>query len=278
MDYIYHYTAINTLPNLLHTPTEQERNIMVDNDDNPDYGYYLDFHATDLHLMNDRQENRLITDVLNQVPGELALANGVADWVQGKPYIVSFCKQRDYIPMWQMYANQKKGICLKFRRDGLVEDIQKINASQFADIKMEECTYLTENKFRQRGREVKKVLKQFSEALVPGQPIFPEQRNIPDFKKESVFLKLDSFEYEQEVRLAVFTSDVCLVKDGRYGIGLYYPVKIPLRHLEEIIVGPSTYQDILRYSVAELLKNKNIYRLDNYDINIKVSVSRLRLR
>ena len=210
MDYIYHYTAINTLLSLLHTPTTLEKDIIEARENNPDYGYYINFHASDLRLMNDRQENKLINTMAELIPDELALANGCADWVQGKPYVVSFCKQRDFIPMWNMYADTGKGICLKFRRDGSDEDIKKINTSPFSDILLKDCTYLTEREFRKRIRVVKKELEQFKES-VSGKPILPGQRSIPDFNAESAFLKLDSFKYEQEVRLAVFAAFDCRV-------------------------------------------------------------------
>ena len=277
MDYIYHYTAINTLLSLLHTPTTLEKDIIEARENNPDYGYYINFHASDLRLMNDRQENKLINTMAELIPDELALANGCADWVQGKPYVVSFCKQRDFIPMWNMYADTGKGICLKFRRDGSDEDIKKINTSPFSDILLKDCTYLTEREFRKRIRVVKKELEQFKES-VSGKPILPGQRSIPDFNAESAFLKLDSFKYEQEVRLAVFAAFDCRVKQGRYGISPYYPVKIPLRYLEEIIVGPSAHQDILEYSIKELLRSKDMHRLSHYGIDIKVSASELQLR
>ena len=51
-----------------------------------------------------------------------------------------------------------------------------------------------------------------------------------------------------------------------------------MRLLKEIIIGPSKYQDTLAYSIQELIKSRILDKLDNYDINIKVSKSHLKIR
>lgn len=278
MSYIYHYTSVESLLGMLHKPTERELNEIHDNGNDPDYGYYLEFHASDLRLMNDKNENRLIQEVEKRVPDELKLAISVADWTLGKPYVISFCKQQDFIPMWKIYADKGNGICLKFKRDSLEDAIKKINKSKFHDIILKDCIYLTENEFRKRVKSAAKQLKEFANELVQGQPILPEQRDLHDFNADSAFLKLRCFEYEQETRIAAFSPlDYC-TKQGRYGISLYYPIKIPLRFLTEIIIGPSVNQDILEYSVSELLKNKGYDKLKQYGVTIKVSKTSIELR
>ena len=280
MSYIYHYTSVESLLGMLHTPTEHELNEVSDNGNDPDYGYYLEFHASDLRLMNDKQENKLIIDVDKHVPHELSLARSLADWVYNKPYIVSFCRRQDFIPMWKIYATKGNGICLKFKRDSLsLEDaIKKINKSKFHDIILKDCIYLTESEFRKYIKSVVKQIKEFANELVQGQSILPGQRDLHDFNAESAFLKLRSFDYEQETRLAVFADLNYYTKQGKHGIALYHPVKIPLRFLEEIIIGPSVNQDILEYSVYELLKNKRYDKLKTYDIDIKVKKTSIELR
>lgn len=278
MSHIYHYTSVESLLGMLHKPTEVELKEIEDNGNDPDYGYYLEFHASDLRLMNDKQENKLIIDVDKHVPHELSLARSLADWVYNKPYVVSFCRRQDFIPMWKIYADKGNGICLKFKRDSLGNAIKKINKSKFHDIIFKDCIYLTESEFRKHIKSVVKQIMEFASELVQGQPILPEQRDLHDFNAESAFLKLRSFDYEQETRLAVFADLNYYTKQGKHGITLYHLVKIPLRFLEEIIIGPSVNQDILEYSVYELLKNKEYDKLKTYDIDIKVKKTSIELR
>ena len=234
-------------------------------------------YGGDLRFMNDKHENQLIDKVKKCVPSELSLARGIADWVQGTPHVISFCKKKDFIPMWKIYADKGNGICLKFKRDGLEDTIEKINHTSSNYISLKDCEYLTENAFKKRVRLVKNQLKEFASELTPG-PIPPEKKKIPDFNKESAFLKLDCFEYEQETRLVVFAPFDCRTKYGKYGISLYYPIKIPLKFLEEIMVGPSANQDLLEHSIGGLLKSKGYDKLGRYGINIKVTKSHIELR
>ena len=277
MDYIYHYTSVESLLGLLHDPEEEKKMDPEDRQENPDYAYCLYFHASDLRFMNDKHENQLIDKVKKCVPYELSLARGIADWTQGTPHVISFCKKKDFIPMWKIYADKGNGICLKFKRDGLEDTIEKINHTSSNYISLKDCEYLTENAFKKRVRLVKNQLKEFASELTPG-PIPPEKKKIPDFNKESAFLKLDCFEYEQETRLVVFAPFDCRTKYGKYGISLYYPIKIPLKFLEEIMVGPSANQDLLEHSIGGLLKSKGYDKLERYGINIKVTKSHIELR
>lgn len=278
MRYIYHYTSVESLLGMLHEPTELELNEIRHNGNNPDYGYYLEFHASDIRLLNDKQENKLLDALHELTPKELLLAGEVANWVSGKSYVVSFCKRRDFIPMWKLYTDKENGICLKFKRNGLSESVKRINTSSFSDILLKDCTYLTEKEFNNYVKDTKRQLKEFGNKLVPGQPIPAEFRILPDFYAKSAFLKLHYFAYEQEVRIAVFSPLDYYTKLGRYGISLYYPIKIPLSFLKEIIIGPSVNQDILEYSVYELLKSKKYDKLQQYGINIKVSKTATELR
>lgn len=104
MDYIYHYTSVESLLGLLHDPTEEEKKVMEANHDDPDYAYYLDFHASDLNLMNDKNENRLLKAISNEDLGELNSIMEYVKRIEGLAYCVSFCTEFDYIPMWKLYA------------------------------------------------------------------------------------------------------------------------------------------------------------------------------
>lgn len=277
MDYIYHYTSAESLLGMTHDPTDDEKKNIEANRYNPDYGYYLEFHASDINLMNDKSENRLLKVMTDDIPDELKPVLGFAKWLTGRVYCVSFCTESDYIPMWKIYAANNP-ICLKFKIEGLSDAVQNINKNSFIETHVRKCTYVTEKKFEEQVENYKKKLLKYSEETTDTER---QKNTFPELVKiiqNSAFLKLDSFEYENEYRIAAFVNNPAMHKHGRYGISLYYPIKIPLRFLEEIVIGPSVNQDILQYSVSELLKSKGYDKLKQYGVKIKVTKTNVELR
>lgn len=271
MDYIYHYTSVESLLGLLHDPTEEEKKVMEANHDDPDYAYYLDFHASDLNLMNDKNENRLLKAISNEDLGELNSIMEYVKRIEGLAYCVSFCTEFDYIPMWKLYAAVNP-ICMKFKISGLEDSTQKINHDVFVETYMQECVYKSQEEFKQLVAECRQEL---IKSLKEPKALFAE---ISEIIHTSAFLKLDNFKYEQEYRLAAFVNKPVLSTRGKYGISLYQPIKIPLKFLEEIMVGPSSNQDSLEHSIGGLLKSKGYDNLERYGINIKVTKSHIELR
>ncbi len=275
MDYIYHYTSAESLLGMTHDPTDDEKKNIEANGYNPDYGYYLEFHASDINLMNDKSENRLLKVMTDDIPDELKPVLGFAKWLTGRVYCVSFCTESDYIPMWKIYAANNP-ICLKFKVDGLIDAIHKINQTPFAETDIGECTYVTEDGFKEQAENYRKELLKFNKEDV--------ERNkdlltrLTEIIQNSAFLKLKNFDYEKEVRLAAFETRASDYKQGRYGISLYNTIKIPLRFLEEIVIGPSANQDILEYTVSGLLKSKGYDKLKQYGVKIKVTKTNVELR
>lgn len=272
MEYIYHYTSAKSLLGLLHTPTDTERSIISDNSGNLDYGYYLDFHAGAINLMNDEQENKLRKDIFRKIPECLYASAKFVEWIDGELYTVSFSTEPDYIPMWRIYADDNSGICLKIQHKELECTLKKINNESFVDVKAGLCLYLSKSEFR---KELRKVLSEIVAAH--DKNIKSGSQALSNVFVQSAFCKLKTFEYEKEYRLAVFVNKNFCVKQGRYGLSLYYPIKVPLRFLKEIIIGPSPYQDALMYSINALIKS-TLGELDKYGINIKVSKSHLKIR
>ncbi len=273
--YIYHYTSAESLLGMTHDPTDDEKKNIEANGYNPDYGYYLEFHASDINLMNDKSENRLLKVMTDDIPDELKPVLGFAKWLTGRVYCVSFCTESDYIPMWKIYAANNP-ICLKFKVDGLIDAIHKINQNPFTETDIGECTYVTEDGFKEQAENYRKELLKFNKEDV--------ERNkdlltrLTEIIQNSAFLKLKNFDYEKEVRLAAFDTRASDYKQGRYGISLYNTIKIPLRFLEEIVIGPSANQDILEYTVSGLLKSKGYDKIKQYGVKIKVTKTNVELR
>lgn len=272
MEYIYHYTSAKSLLGLLHTPTNEEKSIISDSSNNLDYGYYLDFHAGAVNLMNDELENKLVKDIFRKIPKCLYASAMFVEWTDGELYAVSFSTKPDYIPMWRIYADDYSGICLKIQRKELEYTLKKINNESFVDVKAGLCLYLSKSEFR---KKLRKVLSEIVTAH--DKNIKSGWLALSNAFVQSAFCKLKTFEYEKEYRLAAFVNKDFYIKQGRYGLSLYYPIKVPLRFLKEIIIGPSPYQDALAYSISTLIKSR-LGKLDKYGINVKVSKSHLKIR
>lgn len=273
MKYIYHYTSIRSLPDLLHTPNDIESNFIEDNGNNLDYGYYMDFHAGDINLMNDTLENKLVKNIFKKISYHLRSSAEYAQWIHGKLYAVSFSTESDYIPLWRIYAAENSGICLKFQYNAIEDAVKNINNNTFVNIQAGLCQYLSKTEFKNKLQIVlSEIASANNESSTSG------WHKLNDAFVQSAFCKLRAFEYEKEYRLAAFVNSDCHIKQGKYGLSPYYPIKIPMRLLKEIIIGPSKYQDTLAYSIQELIKSRILDKLDNYDINIKVSKSHLKIR
>lgn len=161
---------------------------------------------------------------------------------------------------------------MKFKISGLEDSTQKINHDVFVETYMQECVYKSQEEFKQLVAECRQEL---IKSLKEQKALFAE---ISEIIHTSAFLKLDNFKYEQEYRLAAFVNKPVLSTRGKYGISLYQPIKIPLKFLEEIMVGPSSNQDSLEHSIGGLLKSKGYDKLERYGINIKVTKSHIELR
>lgn len=130
--YVYHYTSLETLFAIL------------GNYKNKDDKDRLVFRASNIFRVNDPSEMVLGYDVVKSylnlfeieknIPEHLRLSEVYKDKeyenkckddylnkikrniidIGSVPYVISFSGKRDYLPMWSMYGNQGKGVCLKF--------------------------------------------------------------------------------------------------------------------------------------------------------------------
>lgn len=111
---------------MFHTTNKIENEEIETDGNNIDYGYYIEFHASDINLMNDKSENRLLKAITDRIPNELESILGLAQWITGQVYCASFCTLSDYIPMWKIYAANNNPICLKFKVEGLSDEVVEL--------------------------------------------------------------------------------------------------------------------------------------------------------
>ena len=267
--YIYHYTSVECLYGMLLDPTAEEKRVIGQMSDCPRCLY---FHAGDIKAMNDKSENMLLDKLVKRIsettPQEIIDSSNINE----RRFAVSFCTERDYLPMWKIYATNGKGVCLRFKREEFEKSVISANTNPFITIKAGDCQYKTET-------ELEDYLNSFMENL---QEILEQKERITQidsFCCISSFLKLKPFEYEKEFRLAISSKfNQQITSGGQYGLIVYYPVAIPLNLVDEIMIGPSPNQDVIENGIRALLLSKGIDKLKRYGIDINIVRSSLLIR
>ncbi len=271
---IYHYTTLNSFKGMLHSPTLIEKEKAEVNND-MDFCQYLEFHASDARMMNDKKENEIINKLMLKQNDFTHFFN-LGKWLKGFPYIISFCKQIDYMPMWKGYTGND-GICLGFCVDGKEEIKSKIKDinKEFVEFEFRDCEYLSASAINGKRRRNEKLLKTISETPEHQTNHNPIIKAIEQMIEDSIFCKLKEFEYEQETRLVAFAPNDFEIKEGRYGITIYKQVNIPLSLLKEIIISPfTTRADIIECEIIKLLKNTLFPDTISSEIPVKVELSK----
>ena len=276
---VYHYTSIEALIKMLHIPDEIEKK-MIEANNESGYGYYLTFHATDAYMMNDRMEHKLILDIVDKlIPKKLRSQYNHEITSVGKPYVVSFCSERDYIPMWKIYPQQNTGVCLQFDlNNNNIEILKSINSDREIHtnyICFNECKYKTPADLKAYVKTQIKEIESEYKCLPDGQI----SQNYPfhTLYKDAILYKGTEWSYEKEWRL-IWWCNHNKIKSGKYGATSYQEIKIPLRFLKEILISPSSNQEPVQYGLQEWLKANDLHRLKQYGIDIQISRSSSSLR
>lgn len=218
-EYIYHYTSMDVLKCLL-TNVKEER------------GGLLIFHATSIFFMNDKKEYEQIRENLED---EDFLEEVRQTMLVGEPFLISFTKsQVDTVPMWKMYADDGKGVCLKFRTEEIISFLtQEYHDKDNSYFLYHSCIDSKKSKKLFKGIESIKRTK---------------------LLRELAFYKHESFLYEDEYRFAFFEMRLDDIKfktvDG--SIFQYIEVAIPLYALDEVVVGPRADYELTEHVLKNL--------------------------
>ena len=261
MEQACHYCTIYTLEEMIKNISQKEND------------YCLTFWASSIYAMNDPSEfvygyNLLTKDILPSIEKELRIKddrlklsrlwrqiegiNAPKEWDEKlmgaiyechqSPFIISFSRQKDFLPMWNTYSDKGRGVCLCFDDYGWIcknNDVQmlhKLHTSEVSYGKVDQSVYNVMQKLyancyerykdlsdgKQRANEMAKCLASIVVAASP-------------------YHKHKAYEYEKESRLIVFKKDEHEVKyrctnHGR--IVSYIEIPIKLEYLQRIIVGP----------------------------------------
>lgn len=251
----YHYTTVKSLCDMLNTCHKEGNNALT-------------FWASSAYTMNDPTEmgyayHQIIKKIReyeekHNISKEKRIFEYMADVKRSRnanfdenfyishiystcktPYLISFSENRDDMPMWQMYGDKGKGICLGFEEP----KVEKSQRDFFSDVIYIGKEY--EDSITSRLIDI--CIENECKSCYSDLQSIVDADKIADRKVETWgtlcalfggFLKNGSYYYEHEHRFLHIAKDANEVK-YRHRNGLIIPyVEIPIIGLKEIIIGP----------------------------------------
>ena len=258
---LYHYTTSDVITILF--------NAIINDNYTENQIPMLKFHASEVHYMNDRNENGLILNNLFLQSKNLQNKFASVRSKLHKVFVLSLAKSRDCLPMWLIYGDNRSGVALRFdfkkiKKHFVTEN--ELKGNDFNDTEqIIKCNYKTKAEINICAKEFRDCFKEAIKNDLNENDLIDTINNI---QVKATSIKNKYFEYESEYRLLKQTKEL-LFKNGKYGITMYQTIDIPLRALEEIIIGPSAYQDITKESLINL--STIIEQKFKIKINIKIS-------
>lgn len=289
-DIIYHYTSLEVLLQLL-------TNIKTVNDEQ-----CLIFHASNIFSMNDSSEflhgYKILWDALkafekrngnkeynlttiwdNMGKGQEECEQMLINHIYQKheaPYVMCFSRQKDFLPLWSMYAQNGRGVNLGFARDNI--RLRFNETRQLSDIKVRQnltCTdveYSTSSLSSYR-KQLKETYDKYMAEISNAEPakMLEIKVNYLSFMCVMIapFIKTSAFQFEDEVRLFQYKSKNDVVRNKITSAGMlkpYIEVAIPVKYLKAITLGPCCKQPL----VDKFLRTK-LNELDLSDVQINNS-------
>lgn len=254
--YVYHYTSVQTLFHLLDAKrlnSENKENEGLDKANGVQRVSLtcenLSFLATDIAALNDRTEYKEITNLISEM-NKAKTIRLIDETIKGIPFVISFSTLEDWLPMWLNYADDGRGVCLKFDKEALVRNLIKKEEQYPEWIRADLCRYSKSKEFESLYKKVKDSNRNgiFTENIKENQQLYHE------FSFQSAFLKDESFEPECEWRLVIFANNYLFYPNNN-GRVARTRIDIPLSCLKEIRLGPCAKElDVLYVErIANLL-------------------------
>ncbi|MBQ8051990.1 MAG: DUF2971 domain-containing protein [Bacteroidaceae bacterium] len=218
------------------------------------YGYKLLLSSAlpdiekNLRIEDDRFKLSKIVNILGN--GDIEEANRILiDYIYREhnvPFIISFTRNRDYLPMWNMYSNNSTGVCLCFSNNEYVVrnvndidiDIDIIHRLHAMDVSYGVISETINNTLHKqykrfyeeyrnkKGEELKrKMLNYFTTLVLTLSP----------------YHKHKAYKFEDEIRLVQFKendSDIKYRISKKGNLIPYIEIPVKLKYLERVIVGP----------------------------------------
>lgn len=224
--YVYHYTKMSTLINLLDT-TNLDLKMKSEESE-----ILLNFHATEIESFSDRSEYKAVRDLLVKIENS-NVDYLLQDAINGPAFVISFSKNEDDALMWLQYADGGHGVCLKFDVQKICDKLIPSEQKPYEYIRFDKCLYAETRDLKEKYLK----LSNFYDTHYMGKNIWDRQVAFVDYQLSTSFLKNKGFKNEKEYRLVTTSKDYhFLCKEHDFGI--YTEIKIPFECLEKIKIGP----------------------------------------
>ena len=258
----------------------------------------LTFWATSIYAMNDPSEflygyNLLKESVLPGIEKELGITENslklsnvwnnfigrtkpqgevddLIDYIYGNhetPFIVSFSKKKDFLPMWNTYSNKGRGVCLCFNNKEYA-----LNKNDIADSKILNKLHAMDVSYGEIDEVIRGSIKNIYEEYYQNyKGISDKQQQVVTMTNILITLivvfspKHKTYDYEQESRLVELKKGN---KDVKYRCSKngrlipYIEVNVKLEYLEKIIVGPCVDSESVIRELKNLLIPYNITKIE----------------
>lgn len=280
MEHIYHYTTIDSLLGMTSNTSKN----------NPDFTLW----ASHFSCLNDPQERRygekILMDVINELEEEHGIAPDerirsienntlselyslLADNEQNpmyakekNKYIISFSKQKDYLPMWSMYGKNGNGVCLELDQTLISQDIFERKTG----------TWLADVWYGRSSVEAHKteIFENYQRYKNTGYRLCQNKEGVISLTTDSLKLKFtdrikhDAYAYEKEIRLIIDEKDPVKYRTSNGYLIPYVEYQLPIDCITNIIIGPSLDQERLVAPLKKMLWQRGF---DLSDLNIELS-------
>ena len=309
MERVYHYTSMDAFLCLL----ESIKNSL-------DKKSFI-FRATNIFFLNDPSEfihgQKILMEVLKEIEYEksvnydLRISNLSGRYAEGNeeewqkilldsihknnesPYVISFSRNIDSLPMWLNYGDHGKGICLAFAEYRSKFLDETINLSTISEAKIEIYDSLgthdvnydeksVEDKDSILRKNMEFIYDYYLKKVKTIQPSELDELQMSTLRAFSEviapYIKAKEYEGEKEVRMAKTImrdknnniSELEFRCNSKGHLIPYIKIEIPTKQLDYVRIGPLADKD-LSIKVIEMMKKK-------YDVDFDVKQSEIVFR
>lgn len=261
MGLIYHYTSIDVLHNILKNYRKEGGN------------GFIELWASSIYLLNDPLEMLKAPDIIKSVLLDLEKVLHIDDSLKFSRvfdedidsikdrfrkllkrdkylFIISLSNNKDTLPMWSMYTNNGKGVCLCFDKGTLVDYF-----TQEKDLQTEliPVSYDFNNLEQVTVDKLEVIYQQYITEMAD--EYIKDKENVIDMfhyyfmRVLAPLYKDPAYRYEGEERIICTqqrhddTIDFRVSSNGY--IIPYRRIKIPAHSLKSVIIGPSYNYDLI---------------------------------
>ena len=282
--YVYHYTSLETLFAILgnyRNRGDKDRlvfrasNIFRLNDPSEMVSGY-DIVKSYLYLFEIEKnipEHLRLSEVYNDIENENKCKYDYLNKIKGNnieigsiPYVISFSGKRDYLPMWSMYGNQGKGVCLRFDVNDIINNMIFPLITGFVSYDKKTCyknissiisflydVYLDSWKEKEEKPKIENKLYELSFICFSVTPFIKYK----DYKYENEYRMVHNMHYSPDVN-ELLSKRLLLLCLPAQEIKPYVEIPIYAYSLKEIIMGPCIDEKIMKEIIRREVESCNL--------------------